>query len=101
MKGGMGWRKAYGNEEVRNLSFILEPGLAVLGAAAGNVSVRAVGNHAREEDGVEPGEGAPVGKKKEKALVNSYLKRAPYAGTVTYSKPVMRPQDRENQRSEV
>ena len=50
----------YGDEEVGNSLLILGPGRAVLPAAAGDVSRRSVGNHTAEEDGVEPGEGAPA-----------------------------------------
>ena len=53
-----GKRKTYGNEKIRNPPLILLPGITVLLAAAGNVTPRAVSNHAAEEDGVEPGEGA-------------------------------------------
>lgn len=53
-------RSTYGNEEVRNPSLILEPSLAVLIAAASNVASGTMGNHADEENGVEPGERAPV-----------------------------------------
>lgn len=60
--------RAYRNEEIGNLSFIFEPRFAVLGAAAGDVSMRAVGNHASEEDGVEPGEGTPVSRKESERL---------------------------------
>lgn len=48
----------YGNEEVGHASLILEPGVAVLEAAAVDITRGAVGNHAQEEDRVEPGEGA-------------------------------------------
>lgn len=56
-------KKTYGNEEIRDLALVFEPGLAILGAAASDVSMRAVGNHTGEKDRVEPGEGAPVKKK--------------------------------------
>jgi hypothetical protein len=48
----------YGNEEVRNLSFVLEPSVAVLGPAAVDIASCTVGDHTAEEDGVEPREGA-------------------------------------------
>lgn len=50
----------YRDEEVGHSSLILQPALTVLLAAAGDVSNGAVRNHAAEEDGVEPGEGAPI-----------------------------------------
>lgn len=50
----------YRDEEVRDATLILEPSIAILSAAALNVTQSAVGNHEAEEDGVEPREGAPV-----------------------------------------
>lgn len=51
-------RIAYGDEQIRNLSLVLHPGFAVLVPAALDVTQGTVGDHAREEDGVEPGEWA-------------------------------------------
>jgi len=48
------------NEQVRDASLVLAPGLAVLGTAAGDVAARSVSNHADEEERVEPREGAPA-----------------------------------------
>lgn len=50
--------RTYGNEKVRNLSFVLEPSVTVLSSAAVNITSCTVGDHAAEEDGVEPREGA-------------------------------------------
>lgn len=45
------------NEQVWNLSFVLEPGLPVLGAATLDITQGPVADHARKEDRVEPREG--------------------------------------------
>lgn len=50
----------YRDEEVGHSSLILQPALTVLLAAAGDVSSGAVRNHTAEEEGVKPGEGAPI-----------------------------------------
>ena len=54
----LGGQRTHRNEKVRHTLLVLNPGSTVLLTAAGNVSPGAVGDHAAEEDGVEPGEGA-------------------------------------------
>jgi hypothetical protein len=49
---------AYGNEEVRNALLVLGPCLAILVPAALDITQGTVGDHAREEEWVEPREGA-------------------------------------------
>lgn len=53
-----GCKSTHRDEEVRHAPFVLKPGVTVLGAAAVDITPRAVSNHAYKEDGVEPGEGA-------------------------------------------
>lgn len=52
------WEGTHWNEEVGHLSLILEPGLAVLGSAPLDITQSTVGDHASEEQRVEPWEGA-------------------------------------------
>ena len=47
---------AYWNEQIRNLSFILFPSIAILGRALLNISVGSMQNHRGEECSVEPRE---------------------------------------------
>lgn len=51
-------RKTHRNEQVRDPSFILEPGLPILGPAALDITQSTVADHACEEEGVEPRERA-------------------------------------------
>lgn len=51
-------RNTYGDEQIGNLSLVLRPGFTVLIPAALDVTQGTVGDHAREEDGVEPREWA-------------------------------------------
>jgi hypothetical protein len=53
-------RITYRNKKVRKTPFVLQPRIAILGTAPLNVSRSAVGNHADEEERVEPGERAPI-----------------------------------------
>lgn len=46
------------NEQVRNLSFILQPGFPVLGTATLDITQGTVADHARKKDGIEPRKGA-------------------------------------------
>lgn len=57
---GLGWQSSdtHRDEQVGNLLLILSPGLAVLDTAPLDITQSTMGNHAGEEDGVEPREGA-------------------------------------------
>lgn len=50
--------ETYGNEQIGHLALVFQPGFAVLGATTLDVTQGAVGDHAGEEERVEPGEGA-------------------------------------------
>jgi len=50
--------ETHGNEQVGDLALVLEPGLTVLGATPLDITQSTVGDHAGEEERVEPREGA-------------------------------------------
>lgn len=68
--------ETYRNEQIRHLSLVLGPRLAVLVPAALDIAERTVGNHAPEKERIEPRERAveasdeaPVQRKVEVACV--------------------------------
>ena len=52
------------DKEVGHTPLVLEPGVAILGAAAADITRGTMGNHAAEEERVKPREGAPTKKEK-------------------------------------